>query len=57
MINGVQSEFQSISHVKFVEDVAQMIFYCLFANMELLRNLTIAESAHDERHDLQFAPT
>ena len=48
-------EFKTSRDTSFVKDVAQMVLYGVFADVEFARNVFVCPSGHDRRCDLEFS--
>jgi hypothetical protein len=54
VVNGVESEFESIGDAKLVEDIVQVILYGLLADEKFFADFLVAEALGDELNDFFF---
>ena len=55
--DGVQRQFQTICDVQRSENVMQIVLYRLLGDRQLLSDVLVPETLHDQRHDFALPRT
>ena len=55
MIHGKQRQFEACRNSQLVEDVAEVMFHRIFADLEVFGDFLVGKAGHDGGNDFEFA--